>query len=95
MYKYCNILNSNGYNCGIYANQNWLYNNLNSKLLSQKYAIWLAKWPYEYAPSFSDAIKMTPNYNYTNYKIWQFSSKGSIDGISGNVDVDIGYDIFD
>ena len=28
--KYCNILNSNGYNCGIYANQNWLYNNLNS-----------------------------------------------------------------
>ena len=95
-YKFCSTIESNGYNCGIYANTSWLTNNLDAKSLASKYNIWLAEWTGgDKAPSYTQAINLTPKYNLTKYKLWQFSSKGSINGITGNVDVDLGYDIFD
>ena len=39
-----------------------------------------------------------PSYNTTSYKYWQFTSSGSsepLGGISGRLDLDLGYDIFD
>lgn len=94
--KFCSTIESNGYNCGIYANTSWLTNNLDAKSLANKYNIWLAEWTkHEVAPSYTTAMTLIPSYNLTNYKLWQFSSKGSINGITGNVDVDLGFDIFD
>ena len=90
---FCNGLTSNGYNCGFYANRYWLNNYLNTTELIKKYPLWLAAWDGQV--TFSDALSSMPNYSLTNYKIWQFSSTGQINGISGNVDLDIGYDIFD
>nr|MCR4851697.1 endolysin [Lachnospiraceae bacterium] len=43
------------------------------------YKIWLA----QYASA--------PTYNKSRYDMWQYSSKGSIPGISGNVDLNISY----
>ena len=37
----------------------------------------------------------TVPYNLTNYKLWQFSSRGQVSGVHGNVDLDLGYNIFD
>lgn len=49
--------------------------------IKSRYTIWLAHW-----------VDKT---NYTGaYGIWQHSEKGSVDGINGNVDLDIGYKDF-
>lgn len=74
---FCDTINNAKY-CGmIYANRDWLYNNLDISQLSQ-YDIWLAHYTKK-----SDYIY--------NYDIWQYSSKGSVPGISGNVDMNICY----
>ena len=95
--KFCSIIESNGYGCGIYANTSWLNNNLNTKNIANNYDIWVAEWPYgsKPSPSYNTAFTLKPSYKLTDYRLWQFSSHGSISGISGNVDVDIGYNIFD
>ena len=46
--------------------------------IKSRYTIWLAHW-----------VGKT---NYSGaYGIWQHSEKGSVDGINGNVDLDVGY----
>lgn len=89
---FCSTIQSNGYNCGIYANKSWLTNYLDAKTLASKYNIWLAEWIS--GNTHIQGISSKPSYNLTNYKLWQFSSKGTINGITGNVDLDLGYDIF-
>ena len=46
--------------------------------VQKRYALWVAEWG------------NTLNYS-GNTGIWQFSSRGFVDGITGNVDLDIGY----
>lgn len=60
---------------GVYANLDWFNNKLNVNELIN-YKIWLAQWT-------------NGNSHSANFKIdmWQYSSKGSISGISGNVDM--------
>ena len=59
-----------------YTNRNFLDTYLGSTL-PDRYAFWYAR----YADSFDG----------TNCGIWQYTSQGSIPGISGDVDLDIGY----
>ncbi|HIU14421.1 MAG TPA: glycoside hydrolase family 25 protein [Candidatus Fimiplasma intestinipullorum] len=66
-----------GYEAGLYANQYWLETKLDTKQL-EDYEIWIA--------SYTDL-----NQYQGEYGMWQYSSKGRIDGISGNVDVNIAY----
>ena len=72
------IIEANGYWCGIYANQNWWNNYLKDKL--NRFTKWVAK----YSNSKPSGISGT-------YDIWQYSSKGSVAGIKGNVDMNICY----
>ena len=90
---FCTNIKDNNYSCGIYANKNWLTNYLDSDYLSNKYSIWLAEW-LNGEVSFEEAKNSTPTYNLSNYNYWQFSSTGTIDGIEGYVDLDLGYNIF-
>ena len=92
---FCSQIEANGYSCGIYANKTWLTNHLDAEELSKKYDIWLAEWLPVSSPSFSYAKNQKPTYNLTPYKYWQFASDGKLNGIAGNVDFDLGYDIFD
>lgn len=66
-----------GYQAGIYASKNWYENQLYAEELSD-YVIWMAQ--------YSDS----PTYE-GDYLLWQYTSKGSIDGINGNVDLNISY----
>ena len=91
--RFCYKLNKAGYKCGMYSSSYWLNNNLNIKDIANNYAIWVAQWP-GYT-TFDKGLNNKTSYNTTNYKIWQFSSSGSVSGISGAVDLDIGYNIFD
>ncbi len=75
---FCNMLEAEGYFCGIYANQYWWRTFLKDKL--NRYTKWVAK----YSDSKPTGISGT-------YDMWQYSSKGSVPGISGNVDMNICY----
>lgn len=72
------IIESKGYWCGIYANQYWWRTYLKSGL--DRFTKWVAK----YSDSKPSGISGT-------YDIWQYSSKGTVPGIEGKVDMNICY----
>lgn len=72
---FCADMEAAGYFVGVYANTSWFTGKLDHAALSAKYTIWLA----DYRGS---------NANRTLRRdIWQYTSKGSVNGVSGNVDV--------
>lgn len=80
---FCETMVENGYAAGLYTGGYILSTNLNSSELAEKYRIWVA--------SYSSSIKY-----YTGvYDMWQYSSTGTVDGISGNVDMDYWYNCTD
>ena len=74
---FCNMLEEAGYYPMIYANLDYYENKLNSERLD-KFDKWLAQW--------TDR----PTYDKP-FGIWQYTSKGEMVGISGNVDLNISY----
>lgn len=72
------IIEAEGYWCGIYANQYWWRTYLKNGL--DRYTKWVAKYSNEKPSGISGT-----------YDIWQYSSKGSVPGIEGNVDMNICY----
>ena len=74
---FCSTIENAGFEAGIYASRNWYYHKLNAVSL-EKYVIWLAEYR---------SVPLYQGY----YQMWQYTSKGSIDGINGNVDMNISY----
>lgn len=71
---------SAGYFTGLYGSASPLFTHTADDIKSH-YTIWLAHW-----------VDRT---NYSGaYAVWQYSEKGKVDGISGNVDLDICYKDF-
>ncbi len=87
----CSLLRAAGYQAGVYANKNWYTNYIDAdKLRSEGVEIWMAAWPY------SDKAADPADYDYSaECKVWQYSSSGSVSGISGRVDVDVRYGKFE
>lgn len=81
------IISDAGYNAGIYANRDWFKNYLDeSRIRESGYHIWWAQYP-----SGSYTVDPT-NYDKSSLcGIWQYSSLGTVNGINGNVDVDVAY----
>ncbi|RKM54497.1 hypothetical protein D6853_13300 [Butyrivibrio sp. X503] len=75
---FCGTIQNAGYKAGVYANKTWFTSKINTSQLTN-YKIWLA----QYAAS--------PTYNATRYDMWQYTSKGKVSGISGNVDMNTWY----
>lgn len=75
---FCGTVQNAGYKAGVYANKTWFNEKINTGSLTN-YKIWLA----QYAAS--------PTYSATRYDMWQYTSKGRVSGISGNVDLNICY----
>ncbi|MBR1641517.1 MAG: Ig-like domain-containing protein [Butyrivibrio sp.] len=75
---FCGTIQSAGYRAGVYSNKTWFTQYMNASSLTS-YKIWLAQY----------AANVT--YTATRYDMWQYTSKGSISGISGNVDMNINY----
>lgn len=74
---FCNILEKSGYYVSVYANKDWLENRIDNECKT-KYDIWLAQW----------SAKTTYN---GKFGMWQYTSSGKVNGISGNVDMNIAY----
>lgn len=70
------IIENAGYMCGVYANLNWWNNYLKGL---DRFTKWVAQW----------GEKCT--YTGGNLDMWQYSEKGRISGINGNVDLDYCY----
>lgn len=74
---FCETVEKAGYYVCIYANKYWLDNFVDADC-KKKYDTWLAQW----------AEKATYS---GKYGIWQYSSQGSVNGISGRSDLDESY----
>ena len=72
-----------GYKVGIYCNLDW-YNNVLSDAL-KKYDCWIARYPANDNGSVQERLRPPVGVG------WQYSSKGKVSGISGNVDMDVFY----
>lgn len=79
MKEFYNQLTAAGYKMGIYSSRSAFWN---EKMTDAWYDN-VSKWVAEYASKVNDFTR--------TYDIWQYSSKGSVDGISGNVDMNIMY----
>lgn len=78
--RFCEGIKAKGFKVGVYANENWCKNYLDiAELHKSGYSIWCAKY------STAKPKIAAP------YDIWQYSSKGRVDGINGNVDMNYMY----
>ena len=74
---FCDVLEANGYWVGLYTSRSCLTTHIEDDI-KKRYALWAAEW--------SDKLRYDGPVG-----IWQHSEKGKVDGITGNVDLDIGY----
>lgn len=76
---FCDYIIKSGYKAGVYMNKNWFDNYVYKDELSGKYELWLAQWGVK-EPAFDCAY-------------WQYNvgSRGTMSGISGEIDLDISY----
>ena len=75
---FLSYIKNSGYTPLLYANYSMLSDDLNSASLSNKYMIWIARYNTETGYS-------------GDYDFWQYSDRGSVSGISGNVDMNFWY----
>lgn len=76
---FCQTIADAGYTPMVYANKSMLETQLNADTISKDYRIWLANYTTE------------TTYGKT-FDFWQYSSTGSVKGISGNVDMNFYYE---
>lgn len=74
---FCTTVKNAGLEAGVYASRNWYNNKLTASTL-ESYAIWLAEYR---------SVPLYQGY----YQMWQYTSKGKINGINGNVDLNVSY----
>lgn len=72
---FCEKIKEYGYEPMIYANAKWLTTKLQLERLSD-YSVWYADY------------QENPLYPYT-FEMWQYTESGQVDGIEGNVDINI------
>lgn len=75
---FCQTVRNSGFTPGVYANKTWFTEKMQVSQISS-FKIWLAQYAAE------------PTYNASRIDYWQYSSKGKIAGIKGNVDLNIKY----
>ena len=82
-FAFCTEIENGGYWCLNYTNPSFIKNYLTDAVVS-RFGLWLAQWP----------VTVNLTKPPRQCAIWQWTSKGSIPGISGNVDIDESYNDF-
>lgn len=75
--KFCDYLETKNYYVGVYGSKSYL-ESYTTQATTSKYCTWVAQW------SDVNTYKRT-------YDLWQYSDKGKIPGITGDVDLDYCY----
>lgn len=73
---FCEQVKARGYTPMIYGNNEWLDGNFDLATIANKYQLWLAEY----------RNKPTPTYDF---KIWQYTSTATIDGVDGLCDLNL------
>jgi GH25 family lysozyme M1 (1,4-beta-N-acetylmuramidase) len=73
---FCEAIEKAGYKAGVYASTNWFKGKLNLNALT-KYSIWNAHYSVAASPLACD--------------IWQSTGTGTIEGIGGEIDINVSY----
>lgn len=75
---FCNAIEAGGYWAGIYSNKYWATSLIDGPTLGKRYTYWVAQY--------------NSKCTYTGpYAMWQYSSSGTVNGISGRVDMNYLY----
>ncbi|MGI5958671.1 MAG: GH25 family lysozyme [Massiliimalia sp.] len=75
---FCDTLRANGYRTMVYANKTWFTSKMDFNSVASKNEIWLAQ--------YNDNITFA---NQSQVDMWQYTSGGSVSGISGRVDMNV------
>lgn len=70
---FCKAIAAAGYKAGIYASEYWFKSLIDLDKIPFEYYVWVAKY--------------STNKPSINYDAWQYTDKGKIEGIIGNVDI--------
>lgn len=76
--EFAKIAKQKGYKAGVYANLNWLKNELDPDKFDKDISVWVAQYNNECQYE-------------GKYDIWQYTSDGKVNGISGRVDMNYLY----
>lgn len=91
---WCDRVKEVGVPYGIYSNRDWLNNRIDLPQLADA-NLWYAAYPSVKQKILTDAPKENRSkLSYPQAAIWQWTSKGRIDGIIGNVDMNVCYKDF-
>ncbi|MCD2492138.1 hypothetical protein LQE92_05790 [Lacrimispora sp. NSJ-141] len=76
-----------GYTPLMYGSKYHLVNSWDIAQLEQRCQVWVAQWPSTVPvyPAIGETTYSRP------YAMWQYTDRGSVDGITGNVDMDVYY----
>lgn len=73
---FCDTINKKNYEAGVYASKSWLEDEMYANQI--RHRVWVAQW--------------SKNNTYGGYyDVWQWGDNGRVNGISGNVDVNVYY----
>lgn len=78
---FCRRIESAGYRAGVYSGQYYFHSSLDPKALS-RYALWIASYTNDGFP---------PRFRVP-YGLWQFTDRGSVDGVRSRVDMNVLFD---
>ena len=91
---WCDRVKEVGVPYGIYSNRDWLNNRIDLPQLADA-NLWYAAYPSVKQKVLTDGPKENRSkLSYPQAAIWQWTSKGRIDGIIGNVDMNVCYKDF-
>lgn len=77
-------MQSNGYFCGLYTNNNWLTNLLNTEKITVYFDVWLARWTTSGQPTWAATYG-------ERVGLWQYSATGRLDGHTCDFDMNIAF----
>ena len=74
---FCRVMKEAGYSVLVYGSDSWMYTSIHMEDLQEEVDFWIAGYGEDY-----------PDFIYT-FVMWQYSNTGTMDGIEGNVDLDL------
>lgn len=82
---FCLTIENAGYQAGVYSRQNFLFDHTTSEF-DHRWNLWVSNYGYNSGQPSSNPYANKPYFN-----MWQYTSKGSLSGYNGNLDLNIWY----
>lgn len=89
---FAEVLQSKGYYCGLYMNNNWLTTLLDTQRIVSSFDVWYARYPLDGVEATwgTDGYTWSESYG-EQMGMWQYTQNGKIDGVFGTFDFNYSY----